>query len=381
MRVVVWGTYDLGKPRVRILLRGLRENGVEVVECHKDVWGGVEDKSRIKGLGAKLGFLLRWIGSYPVLVWRYLRLPLHDAVLLSYMGHLDVLVLWPFARLRGVPLVWDAFLSLYDTVVDDRKLVGRRHPLAWLLYAWEWLACRAADFVILDTAAHGRYFVDTFHVAPDKVKRVFVGAEVEFFTPKPSPRNDPDRPVTVLFYGQFIPLHGIDTVVRAAKLSENDGIRWRLIGTGQEAERIRRIVEELSPSNLDWESWVPYEGLAERIYNADVCLGIFGATEKAARVIPNKVFQIIASGKPLITADTSAARELLEPGPAIVLVPNNDPSALAQAVRSMRDRAKEPATPDAGARLRRGIEPIAVVAPLMRLLEELTRRPRGEARP
>ena len=123
MRIVVWGTYDLGKPRVRILLRGLRENGVEVLDCHTQVWNGVDDKSQVNGIWAKLKILLRWLGSYPGLIWRYLRLPRHDAVLLGYLGHLDVLALWPFAKLRGVPLVWDAFLSLYDTVVDDRKLV------------------------------------------------------------------------------------------------------------------------------------------------------------------------------------------------------------------------------------------------------------------
>ena len=44
MRLVVWGTYDTGKPRVRILLRGLRECGAEVVECHADLWGGVLTK-------------------------------------------------------------------------------------------------------------------------------------------------------------------------------------------------------------------------------------------------------------------------------------------------------------------------------------------------
>ena len=56
LRVVCWGTYDLGKPRNRILLRGLRENNVIIYQCHKDIWKGVEDKSQIKGLLSKLVF-------------------------------------------------------------------------------------------------------------------------------------------------------------------------------------------------------------------------------------------------------------------------------------------------------------------------------------
>ena len=53
LRVVAWGTYDLGKPRDRILLRGLRENDVEVLECHSDVWQGIEDKEPGRRLASK----------------------------------------------------------------------------------------------------------------------------------------------------------------------------------------------------------------------------------------------------------------------------------------------------------------------------------------
>ena len=38
IRIVAWGTYDLSKPRTRILLRAIREAGVDIVECHQDVW-------------------------------------------------------------------------------------------------------------------------------------------------------------------------------------------------------------------------------------------------------------------------------------------------------------------------------------------------------
>src|SRR6185436_11558698 len=182
MRVVAWGTYDLGKPRNRILLRGLRENGVEVVSCHSDIWGGVEDKSRVRG-AARLGRLLRWLVAYPALLIRYLRLPRHDAVLVGYLGQLDVLLLWPLARARGVPVVWDVFLSLHDTVVGDRRLVSPGHPLARLLFTWEWLACRAADRLLMDTRAHAAFLAETFRLDPARVSDVPVGVEPEVFPP------------------------------------------------------------------------------------------------------------------------------------------------------------------------------------------------------
>jgi len=340
LHLVVWGTYDIGKPRVRILMRGLRDNGAKVTECHREVWTGVEDKSQITGFLARLRFAARWLLSYPYLVWRYLRLPRHDAVLLGYLGQLDVLVLWPFARLRRVPIVWDAFLSLYDTVVDDRKLVGPKHPLAFLLYGWEWLACRAADVVMLDTAAHGRYFVDRFRLPPQKVRHVFVGAETDVFHPQPPNEVTYRASRTVLFYGQFIPLHGIETVVRAACLTDESNLDWIIIGRGQEAGKIRQLLDTLSPKRIRWIEWVPYEELLDWIHKADVCLGIFGVSEKAARVIPNKVFQVLAAGKALVTRDSPAIRELLHDGDDnIRLIPPGDPTALAHAVADLTDLA------------------------------------------
>ena len=340
MHVVYWGTYDTGKPRVRIMLRGLKENGIQVRECHADIWGGIEDKSQISGWSARLCLLAKWLSSYPRLILRYLKLPEHDVVVIGYMGQLDVIVLWPFAKLRRVPIVWDAFLSLYNTVVEDRCMLSKSSPLAKLLLWWEHLACRVADRVVLDTEAHGCYFVETFGLPPSKVGRVFVGAETDVFRPDISRQDESTESrvsgsFTVLFYGQFIPLHSVETVVRAAKLTEGEEIRWILIGKGQESDKIRALVDELTPTNLNWIEWVPYEQLLGWIHGADVCLGVFGNTEKAQRVIPNKVFQILAAGRPLITGDTPAIRELVSPSRKIKLVPVGNPEALATAVRSM----------------------------------------------
>jgi glycosyltransferase involved in cell wall biosynthesis len=334
MRIVLWGTYDTGKPRMRILVRGLVENGIEVVECHREVWQGIEDKSQISGWGRRLGLLARWLAVYPWLIACYLRAPKHEALVVGYMGLVDVLVIWPFAKLRGVPVVWDAFLSLYSTMVEDRKIVGRSNPLAWLVYSLEWLACRATDRVVLDTRAHASYFVDTFKLPARRCDAVWVGAEPEVF---PVAVKD-DLPATdekiVLFYGQFIPLHGIETIIRAARQARDQSIRWVIIGSGQEEGRMRKMLDESPLARVEWLPWVNYPELTQWIRRADVCLGIFGDSDKAARVIPNKVFQILMSGKPLITRDSPAIRELLGAEmPGIWLVPAADASALKVAVR------------------------------------------------
>jgi len=374
MRIVFWGTYDLGKPRNRILLRGLRENEVEVVECHADVWSGIEDKSQVTGWGRRFMLLLRWIFAYPGLIVRYLRLPKHDAVIVGYPGQVDVLVLWPFARLRRVPVVLDAFLSLYNTVVEDRAIVGPSHPVARLLYGLEWLACRAAHRVVLDTKAHAEYFETTYRLSSRRTAAVFVGVEPEAFPPRGAGKSDrpPDAPVTVLFYGQFIPLHGVETIVRAARTTGDLAVEWVLIGQGQEEAKIRRMLKDRPVKNLTWIPWVDYGELKDWIARADICLGIFGDTGKAARVIPNKVFQVLAAGAPLITRDSPAIRELVnDETPGVCLVPPGDPAALADAVQRFgKERVHFAGTMLHGG-LRTLIAPIASGAKLVRLLQEM----------
>ena len=336
MRIIAWGTYDLTKPRTRILLDAMRAAGIDVEEVHADVWSGVRDKSQIRGWRSKLALGLRWSGQYGSLLWRYLRTPRADAVFVGYLGQLDVLLIRPWAALRGEKVLWDAFISLYDTVVNDRAMRAPTSVLARALFAWEWLSCRAADVVLLDTAAHARFFEDAFGLQRAQTASVFVGAEGAAFSPGAEPAQR-DEVVEVLFYGQFIPLHGIETIIDAARASDPGRVRFVIIGQGQEQEKIQRMLDDKPLPNLDWIPWVEYEELGARIAQADICLGIFGDSDKAARVIPNKVFQILSVGKPLITRDSPAIRELLsgdEDG--VYLVPPRDPTAILQAIERYR---------------------------------------------
>ncbi len=338
MRVVMWGTYDLGKPRNRIALRGLRENGVEVIECHREIWSDVEDKSQVSGAMRRAKFLLRWLAAYPGLLVRYWRLPPHDVVLIGYLGQLDVLVLWPLAKLRGVPLVWDVFLSLYNTIVEDRRLARPGSLLARAIHAWEWLAARAADRVILDTRAHADYFADLCSIPRERAEVVFVGVEEEVFPAReeaPTIDSTPSIP-TVLFFGQLSPLHGIEAIIEAARLARDEEIRWLFVGVGQEEEKIRQMLHVDPLDKVEWRPWIPYAELIEVIHASDVCLGIFGDSDKAGRVIPNKVFQVLCAGVPLVTRDSPAIRELLDPvTPGVALVPANDGPALLGAVHEL----------------------------------------------
>lgn len=330
-RIVLWGSYDLGKPRIRILRDGLLANGVAVTEIHADIWAGQEDKSRLSA-GRVLMAGLRLALAYPGLIWRYLRTADHDLVLVPYLGQFDVLVLWPFAWLRRKPVVWDMFISLYDTVVNDRRLRPSRSPVAWVLWLVEWLGTRAAARVVIDTTAHARHIARLFGLAPDRIAAVPVGAEPGTFRRQPMPPRE-GRPIRILFYGQMIPLHGIGTILAAALSDRGRARDWTLIGSGQESHLVAAALGQVAAKHVTWRDWVPYAGLTDEIARADICLGIFGASDKAASVVPNKVYQCLVSGRPLVTRDSPALREAFGAGhPGLELVPPADPVALLDAI-------------------------------------------------
>lgn len=330
-RVVLWGTFDLGKPRVRMMRKALYD-GCDIIEIAGDVWADTRDKSQLSRIKIFLK-MVRTFLKWPALIYRYWRAPEHSAVVVGYFGLFDVLAIAIPAKLRGVPVVWDAFLSIYDTVVDDRAMVSKRSMLARSLHMLEGLACRAADVVVLDTRAHANYFEKEYRLPLARTASVMVGCEDAFGALVAQGTGRSGTKPVVLFYGQFIPLHGIDTIIDAVCLPGAERFDWRIIGTGQEAGPVAARIDEKQPQSLQWTEWVAYEELASEISRADICLGVFGTSAKAGRVIPNKVFQILASGKPLVTREGLGMRELLPDGdPAVTLVPAGDAQALLDAV-------------------------------------------------
>lgn len=343
LNILFWGTYDLGKPRLRILMRGLKENQTQITECHYDVWSAVEDKSQIKSIRAKLYYIIKLLISYLFLVAKFLVKKKPDLIFIGYLGHFDIIIIYPFAQLKGIPIIWDPFISLYDTIVNDRSLLSKKSILAKLLHYIESISCSCADLIILDTNSHANYFKEQYNINPNKLCSVFVGVEPELFNKKETTKHANNKIKNVLFYGQFIPLHGIETIVEAAKILENENIQFTLIGTGQKAGYIDKKINSLKLKNIKRIEWVNYDKLTDVINESDICLGIFGNSEKASRVIPNKVFQILATGKPLITMDSPAIRELIPKNLSkITLIQPANPEELSLAIKSMLGNSEEP---------------------------------------
>jgi glycosyltransferase involved in cell wall biosynthesis len=211
-------------------------------------------------------------------------------------------------------------VSLWDTLVQDRRRLRPGSLAARALRALDRRALRAADLVVADTQANADFLAELGGIPRERVAVCLVGAEERLFRPGWTGGGAP------LFVGKLIPLHGLETILAA-------GRHVRIVGSGQLEPLLRE-----RPPGIDWTPWIDYERLPEELHRARCALGIFGRSAKASRVIPNKAFQALACGVPLVTADTPAARELLADGVSALLVPPGDPDALAAALDRLEER-------------------------------------------
>lgn len=353
------GTYEREYPRNRVLIEGLRRRGVAVREHHRPVWEGAEHKARL-GPRVLAGMAARAMCGWAGLMGEVARAGPVDAVVAGYPAQPDAVPAWAVARARRAVFVADMMISLADTLAGDRAVAGRR--LGMLLAGMDRTALRLADVVLCDTRADAEFFHRRFGVPHRRMVVAAVGAEPGHFPPAPmAAAADPPH---ALFYGKLSPLHGLGTVLEAARMAGVPPVH--IVGDGQLGPWLAGEIDRGRPPGLEWERWIPYPRLAERIAGAAVCLGVFGGSEKAARVVPNKVWQAMAVGRPVVTADTPGAREVLVHGESALLVPPGDATALAGALRALGDDAALRARLALGARAayERLGEPVAAAAPL-----------------
>ena len=318
MRVLYVGTYERDYPRNAQVISCLRRAGVDVIEHHVGVWEGRRHKWSLgPAAAARLGAAqLRLLAGGRRVRGRF------DVAVVGYPGHVAL----PVARLlaRGRPLVFNPLVSLHETLVEDRGRFATESPAARVLRGLDRFALRRADLVVADTEQSARSLGTLGGLPPEHVAVCFVGAEERVFTPGWSAPEE----FHALFVGKLIPLHGLETILAAALLAPE--IPFRIVGSGQ----LDALLPD-RPPNVEWVDWIEYEQLPAALHGAGCALGIFGTSGKASRVIPNKAFQALACGTPLVTADTPAARELLRDGESALLVPAGDAAALAAAVRRL----------------------------------------------
>jgi glycosyltransferase involved in cell wall biosynthesis len=312
MRILFLAGRETSYPRNDVILRSLK--------CFSDVEHIAVEK-RPKSLIANSIRIV--LSSLPKLI-----AGTYDLVFVGFYGHLLML---PLRIISRKPILFDAFVSTYDTLISDRKTYGDASLIARLAFWLDSQACRGADYILLDTPQHVEYFRRTFSIAPTRISSIPVGCNESLFFPHEGTQKN--EQTLVVYYSSYLPVHGVEIVIRAADILRSEAIKFRLIGNGLSYNDVRQLAESLEIKNVEFLPIVPLETLAREIANADICLGgHFGSSEKAGRVIPGKIYQVLAMGKPLIATDTPANLSLLTHYDSAYLCQVGDPASLAEAI-------------------------------------------------
>jgi len=318
MKVCFIAGREPGYQRNRVLLKALNILGVELLQITSDA------SNYMLRFPSVLIKFIRSLGVKP------------DVYLVGFLGH----PLVPILRMvTDRPIVFDPFISLYDTLCYDRRRFSPDSLAGRAIYGVDKLACEMADKVILDTEAHIKYFSETLGHSRDKYMRIFVGADDCLYYPRNGSHNN-NQPLNVFYYSTFQPLHGTGVVLEAMELLHNrHDLRFTLIGKGPEYRDLKdRLHHVMQNGDSSWKPWVPEAELPEYINRADICLGgHFSTSPKASRVIPGKVYQFMAMGKPIIAGNNPANLELLRHEENALLVEMGDPEALAGAIARLAD--------------------------------------------
>ena len=254
-----------------------------------------------------------------------------------FIGYLPQFILpflgWKFKKQN---IIIDFFISLYDSFVFDRKTFKQNSLCSKVLKILDRKTIQRADLVIADTKCHGQYFIEEFGLNKDKLKILYLEADMEIYYPRE--QKKPQRMAgkyVVLYFGSVLPLQGVPIILKAISLlRHNKELYFIMIGP------INDKYEKPDGNNIEYHKWLPQKDLAEYISYADLCLaGHFdNQIDKAKRTIPGKAYIYRAMKKTIILGDNPANKELYqEKDGSIYYVAMGDPQALAGKIVEIKE--------------------------------------------
>lgn len=241
-------------------------------------------------------------------------------------------------KMKNKEIVIDCFISVYDTLVNDRKKIKAGGLMAKFCHWLDKKTISMANTIITDTKAHAEYFHSEFGGEKDRFETLYLEADESIYYPRE--QKKPEKLVDkyiVLYFGSILPLQGVDVVLDSLKNFENEkDIFFEIIGP------VPKKYNKPEQANVCYYEWLSQNELSEHIAYADLCLaGHFSADiDKAWRTIPGKAYIYEMMGKKMILGDGAANHELFESDEKHSFVERGSSMALANEVRRIKNGNK-----------------------------------------
>jgi glycosyltransferase involved in cell wall biosynthesis len=243
---------------------------------------------------------------------------------------------WLVARLKRVPFLfevrdlWPAFAIAVGVL---------RQP--WLIRASLWLEkflYQHADRLVVNSPG----FID--HVLSRGARQVDLvpnGADPAMFDPAASgqefrQQHDLGGKFVALYAGAHGLSNDLDVVLEAARLlAQSENIVFVLLGDGKEKPRLIEKARQMALDHVIFLSPLPKNQMGEALAAANACIAILKPVELYKTTYPNKVFDYMAAGRPVVLAIDGVIREVVETAGAGIPVPPGDPLAMALAIQAL----------------------------------------------
>ena len=272
-----------------------------------------------------------------------LRLGPADIVWATSPPLLQAASAWAIAAVRRLPWVfevrdlWPAF-AIQVGVLRSRLLIAMSQWLERFLY-------RRADRVVINSPGFAEH-VRSRGASIDRLALIPNGVDVAMFDPAARGRGlRTEHGLGRRFVAVYAGAHGLSNDLgvvldAAAALRRVPEVVFVLVGDGKEKAALQQRAAAEGLSNVIFLPPVAKTGMAEVLAAADCGIAILKPLPLYATTYPNKVFDYMAAGRPVVLAVDGVVRELVEGGGAGVFVQPGDGQALAAAVRRLaRNRA------------------------------------------
>lgn len=220
-----------------------------------------------------------------------------DIYLLTFRGY-EMLLPVLFIGI-GKKVVYDEFINPIEWVFYEHKKIPVLSDLIERITKSIYrLLLKRCDVVLTDTDSHADFSAELMRINRAKYLTIPVGTDEDTFKPITAKKK---KDFIVFYYGNMLPLHGIDYVLNAAlRLVEHGDIKFEIVGGDFRLERKAKLFRRLG-ANIHYRTRLPYKELPQAIAAAELCLGgPFGNTVQSQFVITGKTYQFLAMEKPVV---------------------------------------------------------------------------------
>lgn len=252
---------------------------------------------------------------------------------------------WLVSKIRGVPFVleildlWPEF-AIGMGVLKNPFLIKAARIVEHFFYG-------AASHLVVNSPAFKDYLVE-HGIAAEKITVVPMGVELDFFDPE---HDGAELKAKLGLNGKFVATYAgalgqandLGTIIDAAiQLRDRPDIHFLFAGDGNQRPLLEELVQKHELNSITFGGFFPKEQMKDVLAASDACIATLRDIPAFRTPYPNKVFDYMAAGRPIVLGIAGAIREVVEEAEAGICIPPGDSTALADAVRRLADETQLP---------------------------------------